>query len=100
MTTKKKLKLPKPTYAVGARLLIHGAFTKRGEPFTARVVKHSGGSTMRVEDAGGAHHTIRTMHLHDASDKPKLPPGYAMVFGKVKKINAKGKRAGIAKLKK
>jgi hypothetical protein len=34
-----------------------------------------------------------------AAAKSKLPPGYAMVFGKLRKINPKGKRTGIAKLK-
>jgi len=34
-----------------------------------------------------------------ATAPAKLPPGYAMVFGKLRKINPKGKRTGIAKLK-
>jgi len=50
--------------------------------------------------AGNYHDDAAHRHTQAAADlRKQLPQGYAMVFGKLRKINPKAKRTGIAKLK-
>jgi len=60
----------------------------------------SNSGTAKTKAARDYHAAAAHRHTQAAADlRKQLPQGYAMVFGKLRKINPKAKRTGIAKLK-
>jgi len=75
--------------------------TKRADSLRGRSGGKAGKAKYHGALMGAADHaaTARRMDKAAAEAKKKLPPGYIMVFGKLRKINPKAARTGIAKLK-
>jgi len=70
---------------------------------TEHALRNKGGAHGQVHAAQQAYErAATTAYAHSVKARQlrkQLPQGYAMVFGRLRKINPKGARTGIAKLK-